>query len=53
VSPTGNLAEINGSLPVAGRPRLLGITFIDFTMVIGITLNHAEGKEEFRPVPPT
>ena len=23
---------ISGSLPVAGRPRLLGLTFIDFTI---------------------
>jgi hypothetical protein len=26
----GTRAEINGSFPVAGRPRFLGCTFIDF-----------------------
>lgn len=32
VNSEGSLSDITGSLPVAGRPRLLGITLIDGAM---------------------
>src|SRR4029450_4479600 len=32
---SGRRTPTNGSLPVAGRPRFLGLTFIDFRAIFG------------------